>query len=185
MALPAQKHPSHSFPYVTAIHLLYTKMCSAEGNNILFAHLGNLLPDHPHIGAMRSFNAKQALEQHLEFNKPPADAHLFTYRHKGTYHPLMCMAFLNHIHCAAVLAGIPPVTGHTFCIRGMLKYLLWGMSSKAIKVHGRLASDTFKVYLCWQTQDVFGCPNQAFGSGFWSGFCDRKPRPVDQPQVSR
>jgi hypothetical protein len=33
-------------------------------------------------------------------------------------------------------------------------------------------------------QGPFGCPDQASGFGFWSGFCDRKPVPVDQPQVS-
>jgi hypothetical protein len=93
-----------------------------------------------------------ALANHLEANDPPQLAHLFAYRHNGTYRPLTKTAFLDRLNKALKDSGRPIKHGHSIHIGATLEYLLRGVPFEAMKSTGRWSSDSFTRYLCKQAQ---------------------------------
>ena len=91
----------------------------------------------------------KALSNHLLINNPPADTHLFAYRHKSRFHPLTKPTFIKRLASATRQTGKEPLQGHGVHIRvgATLFYLLHGMPIEAMKVMGRWSSDAFLRYL--------------------------------------
>ena len=120
---------------VTVLHIPRTKAAQLEGEDVYWSsHPG---PTDPYA----------ALKNHLDINSPPADAHLFAYRHKGQLRPLSKPAFIKRLASAAWLAGLEPLQGHGIRIGATLFYLLLGLPMEAMKVMGRWSSDAFLSYL--------------------------------------
>ncbi|KAJ7740114.1 hypothetical protein B0H16DRAFT_1664503 [Mycena metata] len=90
---------------------------------------------------------KRAFQNHLLVNDPPANGHLFSYRHKNSHRPLTKPAFLARIHKAFKASKLEPLQGHGIRIAGTLFYLLRGTPFDVVKTIGRWASDAFLLYL--------------------------------------
>jgi hypothetical protein len=93
-----------------------------------------------------------ALAHHLALNKPPEDAHLFSYLKNSRYRPLTKTEFIRTVAAAARRAGLEPRQGHGIRIGATLEYLLRGTPFEVMKVKGRWASDAFLVYLTKHAQ---------------------------------
>ncbi|KIL60835.1 hypothetical protein M378DRAFT_13874 [Amanita muscaria Koide BX008] len=89
---------------------------------------------------------------HLEVNAPPANGHLFAYRHKDGHRPLTKPEFLKVVNGAARTAALEPMHGHSIRIGATLEYILRGMSFEAMKAKGRWSSDAFSIYLTQHAQ---------------------------------
>ncbi|KIJ90262.1 hypothetical protein K443DRAFT_116846, partial [Laccaria amethystina LaAM-08-1] len=81
-----------------------------------------------------------ALAHHLALNKPPEDAHLFSYLKNSRYRPLTKTEFIRMVAAAARRAGLEPRQGHGIRIGATLEYLLRGTPFEVMKVKGRWAS---------------------------------------------
>src|SRR5271168_821194 len=120
---------------VTVLHLPHTKAAPLEGEDVYWStHPG---PTYPYA----------ALENHRRINRPPPDAHLFAYQHKGRLRPLTKTAFIKRLASAAQKADLEPLQGHGIRIGATLFYLLSGLPIEAMKVMGRWSSDAFLAYL--------------------------------------
>ncbi|KIK99867.1 hypothetical protein PAXRUDRAFT_131073 [Paxillus rubicundulus Ve08.2h10] len=97
-------------------------------------------------------NPQAAFQNHIAVDGPPVDGHLFTYRHKGGYHPLTKLKFTTSLSSAAKKAGIKPLQGHGVHIGSTLKCLLHNVPFDVIKIKGQWASDAFLIYLCCHAQ---------------------------------
>ena len=89
----------------------------------------------------------QALQDHLCINNPPANGHLFAYRHSTSHHPLRKKKFLSQINNLLLKEKQETIQGHSIRINLMLKYLLRGMSFETLKVKGRWSSNVYTKYL--------------------------------------
>lgn len=89
----------------------------------------------------------QALQDHFCVNNPPAKGHLFVYKHGTSHRPLRKKKFLGRINDLLTKEKREMVQGHSIRIGSTLKYLLCGMSFKALKVKGRWSSDVYTKYL--------------------------------------
>ncbi|KAJ7160562.1 hypothetical protein C8R43DRAFT_881511 [Mycena crocata] len=119
---------------VTALAVPVTKS-SKEGEDLLFA---------AHDGAS---DPRAALENHMRVNAPPANGHLFAYKHKSGHRPLTKAAFIARIHKAFRAAKLEPLQGHGIRIGSTLFYLLRGTPFDVVKTIGRWSSDAFVLYL--------------------------------------
>ncbi|EGN94727.1 hypothetical protein SERLA73DRAFT_62005, partial [Serpula lacrymans var. lacrymans S7.3] len=97
-----------------------------------------------------------AWTNHLNINNPSPNQHIFAYQqNKGkitTMVPLTQKTFLTTINKALMAGGQQKMTGHSIRIGATLEYLLQGVPFDAMKVKGRWASDTFRIYLWKHTQ---------------------------------
>ena len=119
---------------VMVFHLPKTK-CSSAGEDVLWSHQD------------RVTDLKDALENHLQINNPPADGPLFTYRHDRRLCPLTKKVFLDRINTITLLLGEDSPKEHGICIRGMLEFPLWGMPFDVMKSLGCWMSEAFMLYL--------------------------------------
>jgi len=105
------------------LHIPHTKVAH-RGEDICWAKQDGLIdPD-------------TALANHLEFNNPPDNAHLFAYHHKTTHWPLTKSKFISELVKATQVAGLEPLQGHSIRIGSTLKYLLCSMPFNIMKVKG-------------------------------------------------
>jgi hypothetical protein len=93
-----------------------------------------------------------AWRRHLEFNTPPAQGHLFAYKHRNGHRPLTRHEFMKTMKAAALQAGLQPFQGHGIRIGATLEYMLRGLSFEAMKAKGRWLSDAFHIYLTQHAQ---------------------------------
>lgn len=119
----------------TVIFLPWTKTSKEKGENIFWAKQRG--PVDP----------RAALANHLKLNKPPPNAHLFSYQHKNGWRPMTRSTFLKRITHIAKEAGFPKLQGHGIRIGSTLEYLLRGVPFDVVKVKGRWKSDAFRGYL--------------------------------------
>jgi hypothetical protein len=94
-----------------------------------------------------STNPRNWFANHLRVNAPPADSHLFAYKHKRGFRPLTKTAFIARLHKAFKAAKLEPLQGHGIRIGATLFYLLRGTPFDVVKTIGRWASDAFLLYL--------------------------------------
>jgi hypothetical protein len=94
-----------------------------------------------------STNPRDWFANHLRVNAPPADSHLFAYKHKRGFRPLTKTAFIARLHKAFKAAKLEPLQGHGIRIGATLFYLLRGTPFDVVKTIGRWASDAFLLYL--------------------------------------
>jgi hypothetical protein len=88
-----------------------------------------------------------ALARHLQVNAPPADGPLFAYRSGKGHRALTKSKMLAVLSRAALACGLDPLQGHGIRIGSTLEYLLRGVPFEVVKVKGRWASDSFRLYL--------------------------------------
>ncbi|KAF5319090.1 hypothetical protein D9611_014088 [Ephemerocybe angulata] len=89
-----------------------------------------------------------AMRRHLSLNDPGPQDHLFAYRTPaGKLVPLTRHKVLARVRELARLASVPPLTGHSLRIGGVLVYLLRGIPFDVVKVLSRWASEAFTIYL--------------------------------------
>ncbi|KAH7916683.1 hypothetical protein BJ138DRAFT_1175551 [Hygrophoropsis aurantiaca] len=120
----------------TAFHLPRTKSAGLQGEDVFWARQNG--PSDP----------EAAYLNHLHINAPPADGHLFAYKHnKDVHRPLTKHKFLARLNQATKAANIDPLQGHGIRIGSTLEYLLRGIPFDVMKVKGRWASDAFLLYL--------------------------------------
>lgn len=124
----------------TVFHLPWTKT-SIHGEDVSWCRQAGLT------------DPEAALKHHMSINEPPADGHLFAYRHTdGKYRPLTKPIFLRTLAAAAKEAGLDPRQGHGIRIGSTLEYLLRGVPFDVMKAKGRWASDAFLIYLTKHAQ---------------------------------
>jgi hypothetical protein len=120
---------------VTVLHLPATKVTGSEGEDVYWA------------SQTGDTNPTAALQNHLQVNQPPEASHLFSYRAKHTRRPLTKSKFLERVGEAARAANLEPLQGHGIRIGSTLEYLLRGVPFDVMKVQGRWAGDSFRLYL--------------------------------------
>jgi hypothetical protein len=125
---------------VVAVFCLPKTKTKTEGEEVFWATQEG--PTDPHTAWLK----------HLEINAPPANGHLFAYRHKDSHRPLTKPEFLKIVNGAARAAHLEPMHGHSIRIGATLEYILRGMSFPAMKAKGRWASDAFSIYLTQHAQ---------------------------------
>ena len=98
-------------------------------------------------------SAPAALKRQKRVNRPAKDEHLFTHQGPdGFRRPLSRGVFLARMRQAAIEAGEPILSGHSFRIGGTVEYLLRGVSLETVRTLGRWSSDSFLLYLCKHAQ---------------------------------
>jgi hypothetical protein len=70
----------------------------------------------------------QALQDHFRVNDPPAEGHLFAYKHGTSHRPLRKKKFLGRINDLLMKEKRETVQGHSIRTGSTLEYLLCGMS---------------------------------------------------------
>jgi hypothetical protein len=123
----------HNLP-VTVFRIPHTK-CSKDGEDVYCA------------AQPEPINPISELDNHLSINNPPANSHLFAYRHTGGHRPLTKHTFLGRLNAIASSLGLDPLKGHGVRIGGTLEYLLRGVPFDVVKSMGRWTSDAFTLYL--------------------------------------
>ena len=119
----------------TVISLPWTKVAKEKGEKIFWAKQAGITDPHA------------ALENHLKINNPPADSHLFAFKHKNTMRPMTRHVFLTGIHKIVTAKKLPKLTGHGIRVGSTLEYLLRGIPFDVVKAKGRWQSEAFKGYL--------------------------------------
>ena len=120
---------------VTVFHLPKTK-CATEGEDVFWSHQDGIT------------DPKALLENHLQVNNPPANGHLFAYKHHRGFHPLTKRTFLERINTIVTALGEVDLKGHGIWIGGMLEFLLHGVPFDIMKSLGQWLSEAFTLYLC-------------------------------------
>ena len=119
---------------VTIIRIPRTK-CAIDGEDVYWAS---------QVGV---YDPQAALDNHLAINNPPADQHLFSWKHPNGLRPLTRTEFLKRINLAASELGIESLKGHGIRIGATLEYLLRGVPFDVVKSLGRWSGDSFLLYL--------------------------------------
>ena len=120
---------------VTVIHLPSTKVAPLEGEDVYWAaQTGTVDPE-------------EALENHMQVNKPDANGHLFAWRHRQGTRVLTKKDPLRRMDEVAASLGEIPMKGHGLRIGATLEYLLRGVPFDVVKSIGRWSGDSFKLYL--------------------------------------
>jgi hypothetical protein len=119
---------------VTQFTLPRTK-CSKDGEDVYCA------------AQPSTVNPIAELNNQFAINDPPADAHLFAYRHGNSHRPLTKRTFINRINTIASSQGLPSLKGHGIRIGGTLEYLLRRVPFDVVKLMGRWSSEAFVLYL--------------------------------------
>ena len=90
---------------------------------------------------------EEALENHMQVNKPDANGHLFAWRHRQGTRVLTKKDPLRRMDEVAASLGEIPMKGHGLRIGATLEYLLRGVPFDVVKSIGRWSGDSFKLYL--------------------------------------
>ncbi|KAJ7760240.1 hypothetical protein DFH07DRAFT_957616 [Mycena maculata] len=90
---------------------------------------------------------RHAFQNHLSVNAPPANGHLFSYKHKGAHRPLTKTTFISRLHKAFKAVNLDPLQGDGIRIGATLFYLPRGTPFDIVKTMGRWSSDAFLLYL--------------------------------------
>jgi len=108
----------HNLP-VTVFRIPRTK-CSKDGEDVYCA------------AQPEPINPISELDNHLAINNPPANSHLFAYRHTGGHRPLTKHTFLGRLNAIASSLSLDSLKGHGVDV---------------VKSMGRWTSDAFTLYL--------------------------------------
>ena len=90
---------------------------------------------------------KALLENHLQVNNPPANGHLFAYKHHRGFHLLTKRTFLERINTIASALDEDDLKGHGIQIGGTLEFLLCGVPFNVMKSLSQWSSEAFTLYL--------------------------------------
>ena len=107
-----------------AIFLPWTKVAREKGKDIFWAKQEGVV------------DPESALANHLNINKPPPNAHLFSYRYQKGHCPMIRDSFLQRINKIANNKGLNKRPGHRIRVRSTLEYLLRGVPFPVIKAKG-------------------------------------------------
>ena len=119
---------------VTVFYLPRTKY-TMEGEDMFWSCQGGIM------------DPKTLLENHLHFNNPPPNGHLFTYKHHKGFCPLTKRSFLERINMVAAALGKDNLKGHGIQIGRMLEFLLHSVPFDIVKSLGWWSRDAFSLYL--------------------------------------
>ena len=124
----------HNDLEVTVFHLPRMK-CATEGEEVFWSHQDGIT------------DPKALLENHLQVNNPPANGHLFAYKHHRGFCPLTKRTFLERINTIATVLGEVDRKGHGIWTGGMLEFLLCRVPFDVMKSLGQWLSEAFTLYL--------------------------------------
>lgn len=85
-----------------------------------------------------------ALAAHLHINKPPNDAHPFSFKHNDSFRPMTRHIFLNRVDKVATKLNLERLTGHGIRVGSTVEYLIQGLTFEVVKTKGRWRSDAFQ-----------------------------------------
>ena len=119
----------------TVIFIPWTKVAKEKGEKIFWAK---------QVGIV---NPQSALANHIRINDPPAESHLFAFKHKDSMRPMTRSIFLTRINKIVAENKLPKLPGHGIRIGSTLEYLLRGVPFDVVKAKGRWQSEAFKGYL--------------------------------------
>lgn len=119
---------------VTVFHLPKTK-CATEGEDVFWSHQDGIT------------DPKALLKNHLQINNPPANGHLFAYKHRRGFRPLTKGTFLERINTIVTALGEVDLKGHGIRIGGTLEFLLRRVPFDVMKSLGQWLSEAFTLYL--------------------------------------
>ena len=119
----------------TVIHIPWTKVAKEKGEKIFWAEQNGII------------DPKNALANHLRINNPPAEDHLFAFKHRDGMRPMTRSIFLTRINKIVAEQGLPKLLGHGIRVGSTLEYLLRGVPFDVVKAKGCWQSEAFKGYL--------------------------------------
>ena len=120
---------------MTAIFIPWMKVAREKGEDIFWAKQEGII------------DPESALANHIKINKPPPNAHLFTYKYCKSHRPMVHDSFLQRINEIVIEKGLDKRPSHGIRVGSTLEYLLRGVPFQVVKAKGRRQSDAFKLYL--------------------------------------